>query len=478
MSSSTLNTETKNMGRHKDDMPEYTMKQDTFDSNLSTVADISSDTLSSDGLATPASTRSGSPRPLKPSRTKRNSRCQAWCRSVWRKNKALILVFISQFFGAMMNLTARLLEVEEHSLHPMQLLFTRMIITVFGSSCYIWWKSIPNGFFGKKEVRWLLVMRGVCGFFGIYGVWYSVKYIPLAEATVITFLAPNIAGYMCSVLIHEPFTRKEQIASFIAFGGIVLITRPVSLFSSEPSSASGITEAEVVANATAAVETSPYPGGGHVTTKAERLLAIGAALLSALGGAGAFTSLRWIGKRAHALTSINYFSTWCVVVSTTTLTAAPSLGYGQPELRMALPHSARQWALLLFLGACGLVMQVLMTNGLAAEKSNRATAMTYTHMLFAAAFDHWVFGQTMGWMSLAGCGLIVGSALWVVFTKKEEKPGNGRGGDVEMGFAATAAAAAVAPIAAVPADSERAPMLSDDEDTYIEQEEGVVPKEL
>ncbi|KAI6085091.1 hypothetical protein F4821DRAFT_241534 [Hypoxylon rubiginosum] len=472
MSSSAFTPEIKRVNQGEDDtvlsyLPtrpsiEKIEKQDAFDSNLSTVVDSNSEFLSPDGLATPAGTRDRSPGPYKPPRRQqRDSRFRAWYRTMWRKDKALILMFAAQFFGALMNLTARLLEVEENSLHPMQLLFARMTITLLGSTCYILWKKVPYGMLGRKEVRWLLITRGLCGFFGIYGMWYSVKYIPLAEATVITFLAPNIAGYMCHILIHEPFTRKEQIASFIALGGVVLITRPVSLFSGEPSSTTGSIEAEVIANVTA-VETSQYPGGNHITTSSERLVAIGFALLGVLGGAGAFTSLRWIGKRAHPLTSINYFSAWCVVVSTTTLTLAPVLDYGQPEFRLDLPHSLRQWAFLIFIGVCGLIMQVLITAGLAAEKSNRATAMTYTHMLFAAAFDRYVFGQVMGWMSLAGCGLIVGSALWVVFTKKEEPPKKDMD-DVERG--AVGAAAAMAPV-----DSESAPMLSDE--AYVHTDEG------
>ncbi|KAI4867186.1 hypothetical protein F4820DRAFT_226061 [Hypoxylon rubiginosum] len=479
MSSSALSAETKQINQGEEGtvlsyLPtrpsiEKIEKQDVFESSLSTVVDSNSDFLSPDGLATPASTRGLSPGPFKPPRTQRDSKFRAWYMSIWGKNKALILMFVAQLFGALMNLTARLLEVEENSLHPMQLLFARMTITLLGSSCYIWWKKVPHGMLGRKEIRWLLVTRGLCGFFGIYGMWYSVKYIPLAEATVITFLAPNIAGYMCHVLIHEPFTRKEQIASFIALGGVVLITRPVSLFSGEPSSTvTGSIEAEVIANVTAAaVETPQYPGGSHVTTSAERLGAIGFALLGVLGGAGAFTSLRWIGKRAHPLTSINYFSAWCVVVSTATLTLAPALDFAQPDLRMELPHSPRQWAFLTFIGVCGLVMQVLMTAALAAERSNRATAMTYTHMLFAAGFDRWIFGQVMGWTSLAGCGLIVGSALWVVFTKKETP--KGERGDVERGVPAAAAA---------PADSESAPMLSDDADVNIEEGGGVMLRRL
>lgn len=63
-----------------------------------------------------------------------------------------------------------------------------------------------------------------------------------------------------------------------------------------------------------------------------------------------------------------------------------------------------------------------------ATGANRATAMIYTNMLFSAGFDRWLFGEHMSWVTVVGCALIVGSALWVVVTKdngdKEQDRGN------------------------------------------------------
>ncbi|KAI4681847.1 uncharacterized protein J4E84_007444 [Alternaria hordeiaustralica] len=51
-------------------------------------------------------------------------------------------------------------------------------------------------------------------------------YLPLADATVITFLSPSLACWACSYFINEPFTRMEQIAAYISLFGVVLIARP------------------------------------------------------------------------------------------------------------------------------------------------------------------------------------------------------------------------------------------------------------
>ncbi|KAK7757512.1 hypothetical protein SLS62_000527 [Diatrype stigma] len=420
-------------------------KQDKTVTTVSTLLDpndlrsLSLSPFSHDGRRTPVSIRSFSPGPVP-----RNEDRGLWCslKSIWQKNRAPLLVFLSQMFGAIMNLAARLLELEDGGMHPMQVLFTRMILTVVACGFYMWRKGIPDGPLGPKNVRWLLVARGLTGFFGIYGMWYSVMYLPLAEATVISFLAPNLAGYLCHMFIHDPFTRTEQLASFVALGGVVLITRPVSLFSgaavdaaSASASAAGAGARAVTTafNATAVAQ-STRPSLEHVATSAERLTAIGVALLGVLGSAGAILSLRWIGPRAHPLHAVNYFSAWCAIVSATALGLAPLADYDQPYLRFEPPHSLRQWGLLLCIGVSGFATQFLLTAGLSGESSNRATAMLYTNMLFAAGFDRWIFGHRMGWMSLAGCGFILGSAMWVALMKKEGGPISIDGGlDVEGG---------------------------------------------
>ncbi|KZL86923.1 integral membrane protein duf6 [Colletotrichum incanum] len=374
----------------------------------------------------------------------------------WLANKGVVLVALSQLFGALMNLTARLLELEGEGMHPLQVLFARQSVTMVCCCAYMYYMKTPDFPFGKREIRWLLIARGVTGFFGIFGMWYSMMYLPLAEATVITFLAPSVAGYVCYLALREPFTRNEQIGTVIAFFGVVLIAHPTSLFSGDSTSSAAATVPEQHGSNNGTM-TSTLPGLNHQATTAERLTAIGVAILGVFGAAGAFTTIRWIGKRAHPLISVNYFATWCTIVCTVVLTAAPLLEIGQPALRWGLPQTGRQWLFLVLLGMFGFIMQFLLTAGLGTDRSNRANAMVYTHMLFAAGFDRFIFGNVMGWMSLAGCGLIIGSALWVVLTKKTPAPNREAVADVEV---------------ASVRDTEAVPMLADmdgDEDFELQR---------
>ncbi|KAK3946816.1 hypothetical protein QBC32DRAFT_356425 [Pseudoneurospora amorphoporcata] len=401
-----------------------------------------------------------------------------------RRNRPLFQVAIAQLFGALMNLAARLLELSGEGenekgggMHPFQILFARMFLTSLLSLLYMHYTNVPSAPWGRPEVRWLLVLRGVTGFFGIFPLWYSMLYLPLAEATVITFLAPSLSGYLSHLLLRDPFTKKEQIASFVALAGVVLIARPVSFFASPTSpaleSAASLASASsnftsMPQNFTSDLPLDPATDGIPDVSPTERLIGILMALLSVLGASAAYTTIRALGPSTHPLISVNYFSLWCTLVSLTALLLCPLLGVGQeatdlvPAIRWGLPRGWYQWALLVGLGVAGFVMQFLLTSGLGAGPgkgrieeqseyrrgrrgtmtrgatiSNRATAMIYTQMLFAAGFDRWVFGRTMSGWSVVGCGLIIGSALWAVLGKetdvKKEGAGGGQDGvDLEM----------------------------------------------
>jgi drug/metabolite transporter (DMT)-like permease len=332
----------------------------------------------------------------------------------WDRNQGLVMVTLSQAFGALMNVTTRLLENESSDIGPFQILFARMFLTACFCFTWMWWQKVPDFPLGPKGLRWVLVARGVSGFFGIFGLYYSLQYLAVSDAIVLTFLAPSLASYGCYLFLHEPFPRSAQYASWVSLVGVVLIARPTSFFSS--SVPPPVTEFPGASNSTSA-----YGADIPVATSTDRLHAVGVAMLGVLGSAGAYTAIRWIGKRAHVVISVNYFAVWCTIVSALALTLAQPL-HLSTTLHFALPSNGRQWGMLLFLGICGFFTQLLVTKGLAVGgrvNSARATNMTYTHMLFALALDKLVFGQTPGWWSLAGSGLILGSAVYVAMQKQE-----------------------------------------------------------
>ncbi|CAK1362720.1 putative membrane protein [Cercospora beticola] len=349
-------------------------------------------------------------------------------RASWFRNKGIFLMVLAQFFGVLMNVTTRILEVEGNhgnGLHPFQILFARMGITALLAMAYMHCAKTPHFPFGAPEVRWLLVARGFFGFFGVFGMYYSLLYLPLADAVVITFLAPGLSCWVCSKLINEPFTRAEMIGTFVSLVGVLFIAHPASLFNAIRNAA----DEPPAGSPGDASPSQPDAGDYDNVTPIQRLAGVGVALVGVCGATGAFTTIRWIGKRAHPLISVNYFAVWCTLISIVMQLALPSIGF-------LLPSGMKEWGLLFFLGVCGFVMQFLLAAALSYEKSSRVTNMTYTQMLFAIAFEKLAFGHTPGILSIIGSSLILGSAIVVAFQRnsndtKEQTVGSGGRNDEE-----------------------------------------------
>lgn len=258
----------------------------------------------------------------------------------------------------------------------------------------------------------------------------SLQYLPLADATILTFIAPIIACWACSKLIHEPFTRTEQLAGIVSLAGVILIARPDFIFRSSTTSTPNTTPGpENIPRAALSPPTDST--NRQIITPSERVYAVSMAMLGVLGASIAYTTIRWIGRRAHPLISVNYFAFWCTLVSTFFLFCIPSLTTGT---RSVLPSTSKEYALLVFVGVTGFGTQYLLTAGLRYEKSSRATGMVYTSMLFAIAFDKAIWGVSPGLWSWCGSGLILGAALVVALQKARvpvEKDENERSGTRE-----------------------------------------------
>lgn len=242
----------------------------------------------------------------------------------------------------------------------------------------------------------------------------------MADATVITFLTPSMVAVFSSIYLKQPFTRKEQLASLLAMLGVVFIARPAMVFGGK----SSLSMPEMV-------PVSPVAGNEDASA-ADRMMGVMLALVSAVGGAGAFIMIRAIGKKAHALTTTNYFALICTMLTGVPLSIAPLIGYGQPQLRFGLPQGQTQWMLMAGITVCGLLTQLLVTAGIGAETtSNKAPAMVYMGMLWTAGFDRWIFGNEMYWSSIVGCIFIVGGAVWIAL-EPSPKPRSQFSGEIAI----------------------------------------------
>ena len=61
-------------------------------------------------------------------------------------------------------------------------------------------------------IQYMVVNSHLDRFFGLFGVYYSLQYLSLSDATVLTFLAPMCTTVTGALLLKEGFSWKQAVA--------------------------------------------------------------------------------------------------------------------------------------------------------------------------------------------------------------------------------------------------------------------------
>ena len=135
------------------------------------------------------------------------------------------------------------------------------------------------------------------------------------------------------------------------------------------------------------------------------------ALVGVAGAAVAYCSIRWIGKRAHPLITVNYLGVVSTVICGIFLLLISETGF---QLRA----DSWQWIYLVLASICGFISQFLLTVGLQHEQSNRVANMIYTQLLFALLFDKVIWDVSPGILSIVGSLFVLTSTVYVALRPK------------------------------------------------------------
>ena len=213
---------------------------------------------------------------------------------------------------------------------------------------------------GLQLLRSLFLVLATLGF------WGGLRYLPLAEASSITFLAPTFVVLLSWPLLHERATRARRIASTVGFIGILILLRP----------------------------------GSSILHPAVLLL-LGSALANALYQ---LLTRKLLDESIHA-------------------TLFYSASVGTLALSLALPFTTSV-AHVLAVGIGPLVLLGLLagighrciTQAYLRASASLLSPFTYLQILWATAFGFFLFGQHPDALSAIGMAVVVASgvglALW------------------------------------------------------------------
>ncbi|KAG0358215.1 hypothetical protein BGZ54_010530, partial [Gamsiella multidivaricata] len=123
---------------------------------------------------------------------------------------------------------ALLVSLTAKSLPSFQILLFRGIIQTFLGvlAC----RHLGISPLGNPGVRFLLFCRGLAGSFGLGFYFYALSVMPLADATVIFYLAPMFTAILGRIALKEPFGPLDALALTVSMVGVVLVAKPSVLF--------------------------------------------------------------------------------------------------------------------------------------------------------------------------------------------------------------------------------------------------------
>lgn len=244
---------------------------------------------------------------------------------------------------------------------PMQ-----QIVLVRGVLCALvtlWWLSAA-GVSWRGRRPGILLLRGALGYAALSCYFWSVHHLPLAEAILIQQTHPVFAAAFAWLFLREPPGRRFAPALALAIAGIAVLVQPGAAGS--------------------------FVGGWGV------LIAFSGALLSA----GAYVAVRDASRTEHPMALVFWFPAVSAVLA---LPGTVAAGPVWP--------SGAEWLGLGFIALAGQLGQVFLTRGLYRVPAGRATLANPLTTVFGAFLGWGVFGERIGWPTLAGGVLLVAAVL-------------------------------------------------------------------
>lgn len=224
----------------------------------------------------------------------------------------------------------------------------------------------------SREVLALHIRRALAIAVTTLFFFWGLAKLPLAEAIALSFIAPLIALYMAAVVLGERIGRSAIWGSLAGMAGVAII----------------------MAGKIGQTEWSP-----------DAALGTGAILISAFFYAYNIVLARKQAQVAGAL-EIAFFQN---------LALAVTLGVAAPWLGQLLPQEL--WADAALATALNLAGLCLLTWAFARAEAQYLIPIEYTSFVWAILLGWAMFGETVGWPTVAGAVLIIAGCLVVATTK-------------------------------------------------------------
>jgi len=263
------------------------------------------------------------------------------------------------------------------------------LVLAIGTIATMFWRNLTGIFLSgalylPKRKGWperstmrIHLARGILSTGMGFLFFWGIGRVPLAQAVALAFIAPLIALYLASIMLHEKVGPKTVGASVVAFGGVLVI----------------------------------FVGQAQADLGREALIGSAAILVSA-----ALYALNIIIMRRQALVAdpmeITFFQS--VIVTAVLLAAMAVFDFPVPPLA--------RWPWILFAAVLAVSSMMLLSWAYARAEASYLAATEYTAFLWAVLFGWLFFQESVSPFTLAGAVLIVAGCLLAARKPEEASP--------------------------------------------------------
>lgn len=273
---------------------------------------------------------------------------------------AIAYILVSTTAFSAMNVAVRMLA--DH-LHPTLTVALRTLLTL--ALLVPWLVYYGREVMATSRIHVHLV-RGVVGGFGMIGWVYSVSILPVSYATALSFTAPLFVTLLAMLFLGEHSSWQRFFALLIGFIGTLIILRPAS----------------------------------HAFDW-RSLVVLGTTILWAITG----ILVKSLSASEPPLRMVFYMNLIMLLVS---------LPFAIHHWLMPTPA---QWAILLVIAVCSLIMHLTMVRAYALAPLVTLMPFDFTRLITTALFAYLLFGETIDIWTWIGAAIIIASA---VFTARRD----------------------------------------------------------
>lgn len=143
-----------------------------------------------------------------------------------KKNIGLIFMILSTLSGTLLNLSVKAISKSDERLPILELVIIRGILGSLITMSMMYYQNISK-WMGPLDTYKLLFLRGLFAFLALTFHFFALSSLSLGDATILSFCAPIITGFLGSIILLEKWEKVDQLAGFFSLIGLLFITRPV-----------------------------------------------------------------------------------------------------------------------------------------------------------------------------------------------------------------------------------------------------------